>query len=172
MQKRSLQILLAVALAAAWSPWGEAREVRTRDTLHTLDFSAEEEVQIPIELVGHGAVALQFEIEYDQDLLELRGGETTYAAERHGKKMTVRHLTGGRARVVVFGYNLEPLPEGVLGTVRFKTRDWSAGTALRAKGCEAVDAGGRDLSAAVRNGRILVRALVGSPVGKEKGGVQ
>ena len=160
MQKRSLQILLALAFAAAWSPWVEASDVRSRDTLHMLDFSADEDVQIPIELVGRGAVALQFEIEYDQDLLELRGGEITYDTKKHGKRMTVRHLTGGRARVVVFGHNLQPLPEGLLGRVRFRARDWSAGTALEAKNCEAVDAGGRDLSAAVRNGRILVRSLV------------
>jgi hypothetical protein len=116
----------------------------------------EEEPKLAIELGTGKAVALQLDLVYDPRVLEVRGGTASAAAEAAGKQFTVRHLAAGRARVVVFGPNLDPLPAGELGTVTFHPLRRAVATEVFAVERRAADAAGRAMATRVEAGEIQV----------------
>lgn len=114
-----------------------------------------DEVAVPIRASGGEAVALQLDLMVDPRQLELTGSETSAGAAAAGLEMTARPLPGGAVRVVVFGFDLAPLPAGELGTVRFNAVA-EATAPVRGVHAAAADRAGRDLAAAVRGGEIVV----------------
>jgi hypothetical protein len=73
-------------------------------------------VEVPIAIDRTDAVAVQMDVVFDPAQLELKHN-LRRKIDGATKEFTVTHLTAGRARVVVFGMDLEPLPSGVVGKV-------------------------------------------------------
>ncbi len=113
-------------------------------------------ITVPVHLAGQSSVALQFDLEFDADTLELTGAEAAPGLRAVGKALTARPLGRGVARVVVFGQNLDALPSGLQGTVRFRATRGAKVTAFRAVRRAAAAADGRELASHVRPGRIVI----------------
>jgi hypothetical protein len=127
-----------------------------RDVLQVVTPRVGAAVSIPIRVTSGGAVALQLDLEYEPELLALEQGTTAPPAAGAGKALTARPVRRGVARVVVFGTNLQPLPPGLLGEVRFRAVGSARLTPVRAVRRAAPDAEGRDLATTVRRGEIVI----------------
>jgi hypothetical protein len=157
MPLRRLTACIAMLAACGTRQPPEPSPDHTRDALVTLPVRAGSDVTVPIRLSPAGSVALQFDLEYDPKVLTLQGGTGSEAVKGGSKEMTVRRLGKGTARVVVFGFNLDPLPEGVLGEVRLRGLADARRTSIRATRRYAPDAGGQDLQTAITDGQIIVQ---------------
>ncbi len=115
-----------------------------------------EDVDVGLRIDPRSAIALQFVLEYDPDALLLVGVNASPATKRASKELTARPAGPGRARVVVFGFNLETLPDGTLGQVRFRGVSDVKRTEVRAVQVLVSDAAGEELPTAVPDGRIQV----------------
>lgn len=147
---------LGLALAAGGcSAWH--RKLPKDDVLHfvpvTRDGAA---ITVPVKVAGRGAVALQFDLQFDAAAVELDGGTTGPAALQAGKELTVRPVSRGVARVVIYGANLDILPEGDLGAVRFRALGKAPGLRFLALRRASPDAAGRELPSTVRPGLITI----------------
>lgn len=149
--------LLPLAAAGAAKRSGSVRPEASREPALAVLSMLEKEPQVSIEVTKGKAVALQLDLVYDPQVMELRGYTASPATEAAGKQFTVRHLTAGRARVVVFGLNLDPLPAGELGRVTFHPlRKKVAATEVYAVKRRAPDASGHRMATRVKSGEILV----------------
>jgi hypothetical protein len=145
---------LAMAAGGTLSPLEES--ARAHEQALAVVSMLDKEPEIVIEVKAGGAVALQFDLLYDPLLMELRGGTASVATEAAGKQFTVRHLKPGRARVVVFGSNMHPLPAGEVGTVQFHALKRRGSAEVFAARRRAVDASGHAMETRVRTGEILI----------------
>lgn len=149
-------LLLAGGLSGctAWHHVGET----PADRLHVAErVPLGSTLSVPVGVEGGRAVALQFDLAFDPELVELTGGTTGPAAQRASKELTVRPVARGVARVVVYGANLDPLPSGSLGAVTFRVLRPASRVEFRAVERAAPDAAGRELPTAVRPGSIAIR---------------
>jgi hypothetical protein len=129
----------------------------TADLLHLVPVAREgTAITVPVRVAGRDAVALQFDLLFDAASVEISGSATGPAALRAGKELTVRPVTRGVARVVVYGANLDALPEGNLGSVQFHVVRHVPGLRFFAVRRAAPDAAGRALPSAVRPGLITI----------------
>lgn len=145
---------LAVAAGDTLSPLAEP--ARAPEQALAVVSMLDEEPEVVIEVKAGKAVALQFDLVYDPRLMELRGGTASAATEVAGKQFTVRHLVPGRARVVVFGSNMKPLPRGELGTVQFHALRRHGSAEVFATRRRAVDASGHAMATHMKAGGIMV----------------
>ena len=159
----SLSVLLAAAgllpLVAADAAERSPRPANSREPAIAVLSMLDKEPRVAIEVrAGKAkAVALQLDLVYDPQVMELRGGTASPATEAAGKEFTVRHLTAGRARVVVFGSSEDPLPSGELGWVTFHPlKKKVVATEVYAVKRRAPDASGHAMITRVKSGEILV----------------
>src|SRR5262245_50232939 len=106
--------LLALAAAGDTSLSPSAKLTPAREPALAVLSMLDSEPEVTIAVTASKAVALQLDLAYNPRLMELRGGTASAATEAAGKQFTVHHLTAGLARVVVFGSNMNRLPEGEL----------------------------------------------------------
>jgi hypothetical protein len=157
----SISVLLAAAgllpLVAAGAAERSPRPESSREPAIAVLSMLDKEPQVTIEVNKGKAVALQLDLVYDPQVMELQEGKASPATEAAGKEFTVRHLTAGRARVVVFGPSMDPLPAGALGTVTFHPlRKKVVATEVYAVKRRAPDAYGHAMATRVKSGGILV----------------
>ena len=148
--------LLALAAAGDTNLSPPAKPAPVREPALAVLSMLDSEPELAIEVSASKAVALQLDLVYNPRLLELRGGTASPATEAAGKQFTVRHLTAGRARVVVFGSNLTPLPAGELGTVTFRRLRRKDSTEVLAVRRHAADAAGHAMPTRVQAGGLLI----------------
>ena len=127
------------------------------DVLQIVSADVGAHVGVPIRIVPERAVALQFDLEFDPDVLELQGGSNAPEMVRASKELTVRRVRRGVARVVVFGFNLDPLPKGTLGEVQFRVIGEAKRSEVLAVRRAAPDAEGQDQETSIRDGQIIVQ---------------
>jgi len=155
------RLLLALAAALLIAVPVLAQESDTHaEVLQRLSCQAGDEIPVAIEIAAPEAVALQFDLEYDPEMLELDhvSGEIFEIAP--GCTMSIHHLRSGLARVVVFDANLETLPQGPLGDVRFRAIATTDETPLRAVRRIVASSGGLELDTRVARGVIVVAGEV------------
>jgi hypothetical protein len=157
----SLSVLLAAAvllpLVAADAAERSPRPDNSREPAIAVLSMLDKEPRVAIEVNAGKAVALQLDLVYDPQVMELRGGTASPATEAAGKQFTVHHLTAGRARVVVFGSSEDPLPAGELGWVTFHPlKKKVVATEVYAVKRRAPDALGHAMTTRVKAGEILV----------------
>jgi hypothetical protein len=157
----SFSVLLAAAsllpLVGADAAERSPRPTNSREPALAVLSMLDKDPQVAIEVHAGKAVALQLDLVYDPQVMELRGGTASPATEAAGKQFTVSHLTAGRARVVVFGSNMTLLPSGELGTVTFHPlKKKVVATEVYAVKRRAPDASGHAMITRVKSGEILV----------------
>lgn len=154
--------LLTLAAAGDTKLSPLAQPASAREPALAVLSTLESEPKLTVAVKRSKAVALQLDVVYDPQVMELRGGTASPAVEAAGKRFTVHHLTAGRARVAVFGSHRDPLPAGELGTVTFHPLRRDVETEVFAVHRHAADASGHGMATRVTGGEILIHPKGGA----------
>lgn len=156
LQLKNRWLVLVAAALCALSATAQAVPPISEDAvLSKVSGKAGEVVPVSIELAVPGAVALQLELRFDPTQLQLAETSGTAIEIAPGKHMSVYHVSRGLARLVVFGHDLDSLPMGRLGDVRFRALTDTQGASVEVINRMVSDASGHAMETQVRNGAIL-----------------
>ena len=149
-------LLLATTIVAACGgeqPSAPASVVEP--VLARASMRAQQRLEVPIRIQKTEAVAVQMDIVYDPDALELEHN-VRRSVPGGDKEFVVTHLGKGRARVVVFGMNLDPLPGDFMGAVPLVARRAAKDVEVRVENCVVSDRRGRMLEHEFSDGELVV----------------
>lgn len=155
MKIRCLMVLAIMIAGTSFLSAQGPDSARATDLLETLACEAGNDLYIPIRVTHADATALQFDLEYDPEVLIFKESSAAAALTEAGKTLRVNHIRQGLAQVVVFGANLTTLPQGEIGGIVLQALSSQPATPVRAKRRALPNALGHNLVSVVRNGHII-----------------
>lgn len=125
-------------------------------------------ITIPVSLASQGGTevtGLNFDLNFDANQLTVQNVSAGSAASSANKSVSWASPSSGAVRVIVFGLNQTPIPNGTVATVTFNVKSSTSpgNSALSLSGATATDSDGGGISLSLSGGFFTVLAPPPTP---------